>query len=368
MHPRHMRLAAFVILLTALTVLLFLVTPLIWPAVQIFILAGLITLALDTVVQWQVARGIPRWAATLDLLLVLILAASLLLYFIVPPLIMQFQQFVAVSPSLWTQATGLFGALLRRYPQLSGTFDITRFLSGFFMGAESWVQAARSVFTTAIGAVTASVLILVIVLYTLLNPWPLLFGLRGLFPRHWWGTIDHLAHAIADRIRGWVLGTLLLAVIVGGLDYLGLLLINLFYGPNLPFILLFSIIGALLEVIPVVGPIIATILPTLVGLSIDPVLGLLVLGLFTLIQQLESNVIVPIVMEKVVQMHPVSLLFALVVLSALFGLFGAIVAVPVASVLKVLYDEWYYPLLHDGRHPSPPPRETVPPPPPSPES
>jgi predicted PurR-regulated permease PerM len=62
-------------------------------------------------------------------------------------------------------------------------------------------------------------------------------------------------------------------------------------------------------------------------------------------------------MNRAVQLHPVTLLFMLVILSGLFGLFGALIAVPVASVLKVLYDEWYYPLIHQGKHPMHAPKE-----------
>jgi predicted PurR-regulated permease PerM len=271
----------------------------------------------------------------------------------------QFRAFVNAIPMLWMNITGQISAASRRFPQLEGAIDAGEIIRQLFMGAETWTGIAQNVFAGTVGALTAALLITVTVFYTLMDPWPLLYGLRGLFPDEWAGTIDRITRAVAERIRRWVIGTVALAVMIGTLDYVGLFLINLLFEPDIPFIFFFAILGGLLEVVPIIGPIIASVLPALVGFSIHPVLGLLVLGVFFLIQQLENTLIAPLVMHRAVHLHPVSLLFALFVLTGIFGLFGAIIAVPVASVFKVLYDEWYYPLLHHGNAPTPPPREKV---------
>jgi hypothetical protein len=60
-------------------------------------------------------------------------------------------------------------------------------------------------------------------------------------------------------------------------------------------------------------------------------------------------------MTRAVSLHPVTIIFTLVVMAGLFGIFGALIAVPVASALKIIYDEWYYPLMHEGQQPLCPP-------------
>jgi len=360
---QRVKFAAFVILLAALAVLLFYFLRATWEVLQIIIIAGLVVLALDWFVEKLVDRRIPRWAATLLILLVFILLVGLFVLFLIPPMVTQFEQLITALPALWAGLIARWEVFLTRFPAFRQVFEPGTFLVNLLKGAGSWAQTARTVFATAIGAFSTAFLIIVIAFYTLLNPWPLLYGLRGLFPETWWGTIDRLAHFIAVRIRGWVIGTFILSVTIGVLDYIALLLINLFSPQDMPFILFFAILGGLLEVVPIIGPIIAAVLPSLVAFSINPLLGVFVLLAFFLVQQLEGYILAPYVMHRTVNLHPVSLIISLVVMSSLFGIFGALISVPVASVVKVLYDEWYYPLMHEGKSPGLPPKEGPPEPP-----
>lgn len=353
----RLRFAGMVLVLVVLTVALLLAIPIVWPVLQIFTIVLLLTVALDGVIRWQMLRGLPRWAATVNLLFAAVLGIGIVVYLLLPPLLEQLQQFGAGFPKFWATVSTRVNVLFHRVPQLQQATDLNRFAEQVFSGAGAWLKTARSLFTSALGAVTAIILITISTLYLLFNPWPLLYGVRGLFPTSWWSTLDQLANSIAARIRAWALGTLFVSALIGVLDYIGLLIINQFFHHALPFIFLFAILGALLEIFPIVGPLIAIVIPTLVGFSINPLLGLYVLGVFLLIQELEAHIIIPLVMRQTLHLHPVSLIFALVVLSSLFGIFGAVIAVPVAATLKVLYDEWYYPLLHQGEAPLPAPEE-----------
>ncbi|OPZ81401.1 MAG: pheromone autoinducer 2 transporter [bacterium ADurb.Bin429] len=354
---RPMRLVAFGIALVALVVILFITAPLVWSVLQLFIIVALLVLALEPPVRWLTARRVPRGGAVA--LVVLATLALIILFFalVVPRIIEQIQQLFQALPGFWAQLTTRAEPWLRNYPQLAEALSPDRFFGQLSAASSALLSAASSIFASAVGALTALLLALVATIYALLRPLPLVFGLRGLFPSTWWPKVDSISAAIATRIRGWVLGTVALAIIIGALDYLALWIINLLYEPDIPYIMTFAVIGGVLEIVPVVGPIIATVLPAIAGFSLDPMLGLFVILAFFIVQQLENHLIVPLVMHQAVNLHPVSLLFALVVLSGLFGLFGAIIAVPVAAVFKVLYDEWYYPMMHDGRAPLSPPDE-----------
>jgi predicted PurR-regulated permease PerM len=361
---RVRRMLAFFVALTAVTVVVLVLVPRIWPTLQLFLIAGLLVVVLEPLIRWQVQRGIPRWAAALNILLLLMVAGGLVLLVLLPFLGEQAQAFAAGLPALWAQATARVNEWFFRFPLLREELDLVAIARAVLARSDPWLHAVQGVFTSTIGLVTALLVLVVVVFYTLLDPYPLVLGVRGLFPRDWWPTLERIAAAVAARIQAWAVGVLVLGGIIGILDFLALSLINRLYGPDLPFIALFAILAAMLEVLPVIGPILATVLPTLVGVAIDPWLGLLVLGAFFLVQQLEGTILAPIVLRQAVRMHPVSLLFALVVFSSLLGPLGALLAVPMAATLKVLYDEWYYPWMHPGERTPP----VVPPAPQAPQA
>lgn len=356
--PQKVRYAGFVILLVAFTAVLFLAAPLVWSVLQLLIIVSLLSLALETPVGWLVQRRVPRWSAVVFIMLLALLVVGIAVYFLIPPLMLQAQAFMTLLPRTWAQVGEQTGRYLHRFPEVERALDL-QYAWRFFVPGDrgALFGVVRGVFASAIGGVASVILTTVMTFYILLDPWPVVYGLRGLFPMEWWTTLDRIATAAAVRLRAWVVGIFLLATIVGAMDYLALLLINAFSPRDIPFILLFAIIGAVLELIPIIGPIMAAIIPALVGFAIDPVLGLLVLGAFTLVQQIENNLLAPVVMHTVIKLHPVSLIVAIVLLTGLFGFFGAVIAVPTAAVLKVLYDEWYYPLVHHGREPQAPPTD-----------
>ena len=93
--------------------------------------------------------------------------------------------------------------------------------------------------------------------------------------------------------------------------------------------------------IPNIGPVLSALPPLLITLAIDPMLAVYVLVLYIVIQQLENNLIVPLVMGQSLNLHPLSVTFTVLVMGALFGLLGAILAVPLCAVIKVCWEEFY---------------------------
>jgi predicted PurR-regulated permease PerM len=91
--------------------------------------------------------------------------------------------------------------------------------------------------------------------------------------------------------------------------------------------------------VPYLGPIISATLASLVGFLISPVTGLIVLGVLTIIQQLESNIIVPQLMKKVVGLNPILVILALLIGAKLGGTLGAILAVPIATAINVVIED-----------------------------
>jgi predicted PurR-regulated permease PerM len=98
--------------------------------------------------------------------------------------------------------------------------------------------------------------------------------------------------------------------------------------------------GGLTEVIPILGPWLGLIPAALVALTVSPLTAVLVIAAYILIQQAEAQFLVPKVMGKAVGLSPVIIIITLLIGAKLFGVVGAVVAVPVAAVISVIVQEW----------------------------
>lgn len=135
---------------------------------------------------------------------------------------------------------------------------------------------------------------------------------------------------VEDRLGGWLRGQLFLGLIIGMSVFLGLTIIGVNYAIPL------ALIAGVLEIIPIIGPIIAAIPAVLVALISSPILAVWVVVLYIIIQQIENNFIVPTVMKKTVGLPPLASLLALMIGGRLAGTVGIILAIPTLLVLQTV--------------------------------
>lgn len=149
---------------------------------------------------------------------------------------------------------------------------------------------------------------------------------------------EALVLAVEQTVGGWVRGELLLMLVIGGMTYLGLILLGI------PYALPLAVLAGLLEAVPNIGPTIAAIPAILLGLTVSPVIGLGTLAMSILIQQLENNLIVPKIMQSATGTAPLVTIIVLLVGYTLGGVAGAILAMPVFLTLQTLYQHFNLPL------------------------
>lgn len=136
---------------------------------------------------------------------------------------------------------------------------------------------------------------------------------------------------LSTKIGGYVRGVLVNMIVIGVLSFAGVALLGV------PYALLLGVIAALTESIPIVGPLLGGSAAVLVAsLALGPQKALEVAVLYLVIQQIEGNTLVPYVMNRAVALHPLAIVVALVIGSALLGVPGAILAVPTAAIVQVL--------------------------------
>ena len=117
---------------------------------------------------------------------------------------------------------------------------------------------------------------------------------------------------------------------------------------GLDFAIFFAVLSALLVVVPYFGAIAGAIPPVLFALTDSPGKALLVLGAYILVQQLESNVTIPIIMAQRVRLHPAVIAIGVVVVGQLFGFVGLFVAVPILSLIIIAVEEFWVKPVEEG--------------------
>ncbi len=134
------------------------------------------------------------------------------------------------------------------------------------------------------------------------------------------------------RLGGWLIGQGALMLIVGVLSYIGYLLLGIDYAISL------AILAGMLEMVPNLGPFIASTFAALVGFTTSPMLGLLAFCWGVIVQQLENHVIVPKVMKEATGINPLVTLLLVAAGAQIGGILGAILAIPLYLTLDSIYD------------------------------
>lgn len=142
--------------------------------------------------------------------------------------------------------------------------------------------------------------------------------------------VAKILREIEEKLGDWMRGQLLLSLIIGVLSYIGLFILQI------PYALPLAILAGLLEVVPVIGPILSAIPAVILALTISPILAGGVAAMYFIIQQLENHIIVPQVMKKAVGLNPLIIILAIAIGGRLLGVGGALLAVPIAVAVQII--------------------------------
>src|SRR5918912_3777818 len=130
---------------------------------------------------------------------------------------------------------------------------------------------------------------------------------------------------------------------------------------GIPYALFIGVLSGLLAFIPLVGAFVSVIPPVLLALASNPILAVWVILAYIAIHQVEAHLVQPVVMSRAVALHPVVVVFAILIMGTLFGLVGLLLAVPLVAASKVLVQElWVARMDRMGVDPRPPKQENKP--------
>ncbi|MFL5805668.1 MAG: AI-2E family transporter [Roseiflexaceae bacterium] len=281
--------------------------------------------------RWGVSQGL---AAQIAFALLIVLVGGII---------------AAVAPFILAQVSQVVADLPERYASVRATLAASR--SGLIRGMAAQLpsglfQNITAADGVALGTVVAatlpslgrglllSALVLFLSYYWLYYRALAVQSVALLVPLDYRADAIDLWNQIEAKIGAFVRGLALLGLLIAILAGTGFLLIGLPYAVTL------AIIAGLLEAIPYVGPFLTMALAGLVGLSVSPTMAALALGVAVVVQLVESTIVVPRVMDRAVGVRPVVTLLALGIFELLFGLLGALLAVPLAAVFQVLLDRF----------------------------
>lgn len=304
-----------IIFITAFLILLW-VLYLILDIILLLFLSFILVSALAPVVEKLTKWRIPKSIAVLAIFLAVIAALSSLTAVGLTPLINQtsnLTQRLADTITSLLQANFIDQSIIRQE-----FTDLSRHVVSFILGLFENLIAFASV--------------LVITFYLLMER-EKIEDFASSFSPDRQVQIKRLIGKIEYKLGAWLRGQIILSIFVGVLYYIGLTILGV------EFALPLAILGALLEIIPIIGPIIAAIPAVLIGLTVSPLLAALVAGLYLAIQQVESHVVVPQVMRRAVGLNPILVILAVTIGARLLGIGGALLAVPIAVVIQVILQE-----------------------------
>jgi predicted PurR-regulated permease PerM len=284
---------------------------------------------------------IPRPVGALVTLLAAVGALGLVIYLLIPPFVDQTNQFVDDVPSIVKDLEKVYADVTG---QSSGEVGdkVQRFFERYTDEPDRLIGPLTSIGLNVAGILGALVLILITAYYMAIRPEPLVEGLVRLAPPP---RREHLREVLG-RIRtswiGWMEGVVIDMLVTGVMLYVALTIVGL------DFAIFFAVLSALLVVVPYFGAIAGAIPPTLFALTDSPGKALLVLGAYILVQQLESNVTIPIIMAQRVRLHPAVIAIGVVVVGQLFGFVGLFVAVPILSLIIIAVEEFWVKPVEEG--------------------
>jgi predicted PurR-regulated permease PerM len=288
----------------------------------------------DLLQRWRCPRAI---GATLGLLIGLSAVAGLFAL-IVPVFTSEVDHFAQQLPHISDSLTRRLGRLTGSSPAHI-TSQVQHFVNSYTHNPSKLLGPVASFGESVAAGVAAIIVVLLTALYTAIHPDPLQSGLIRLFPVPRRQHVHHILVRLRTAYLGWLRGLFVGMIVLGGLTYLGLLLVGL------DFAAFFAVFTAVAMIVPYFGALASSIPPILYALTISPQKAIVVAIIYIGAHQLESNIIQPLVVARTVKLHPATVAIGVVAVDQLFGFIGLLIAVPIIATVSILADElWVKPL------------------------
>jgi predicted PurR-regulated permease PerM len=296
--------------------------------VIIVIFSMIFASAIDPLVDWLQRFKIPRALGVLVIYLLIIGIVAGVITLLVPPIA---EQISALAQQLPEYFSGDRLNLFQRLEDFARNVEITESARDFFTSiGQTLSSSTGGVFATVsgfFGGVFSVVSIAVLTFYLTAEEKGIKKFFQAVVPTRQHSYVNDLVTRIQLKLGAWLRSYFLLGLIVAILIYIGLSVFRIDYA------LVLALLAGLLEFIPFIGPIVAIIPALFLALTQNPILAVVVLVLYIVVNQIESHLLVPRLLQRAIGLNPVVVVLVLLVGAKLAGIIGLLLAVPLTIAL-----------------------------------
>lgn len=295
---------------------------------MILLVVFVISIALEPLVNKLAKQGVPKALSVIVLYFAFLIILGFFIYFVVPPVIVQMKEFALNIPYSTEK--------LSKINLSDTTSTINQLINSFTSKAAPITGGLVNAVISVFGGVVSAITVFVLTFYTVVESDSLRASLSRIIPVEKRDKLTLTLKRVSEKLGGWLQGQLTLMLIIGLVDGVALWILGIGFSLTL------GILAGLLEVIPVIGPVLAAVTAVFVAfITGAPIWKILVAVLiFVLVQQLENQILVPKIMQRAVGLSPVAVILAILIGNKLLGIGGAILAVPIAAGIQVFIEEY----------------------------
>ncbi len=316
------------------------------PVITYFLVAFIIVYFIAPLVNMMVVRKVPPVLAAICSFLLVLLFFGTVFYLILPGML---GELIRLSDFILMDYMPDFVRLMNQVEDMIREWDLqlteevaaeitqqaTELIRGLPGYIDSFVNRLFAYSQDVISGLWAAFVIVFIVFYLLVAQGSVRQYITRLFPVVYRSDVKYILGTVDEKVGGYIRGTIIRCFVVG------ILVGTFLYLAGMPFSLMLGVMAGLLDVIIYVGPVLSAVPAVLLSLVPGTPHFLLVIGIYVLVQFIESMVLTPLLMGKAVDLSPLTIIAAILIGAQLGGLVGIIISIPVAAVLKVLLNYYY---------------------------
>lgn len=300
-----------------------------------FIISFFISYLLNPLITAMEAKGIKRSVGIIIIYAVFLAFLLFVCLYMVPILIRDMGKLIGALPGYNAMFRNIISYYEEKFKLIALPAGIKAAIDNNINRMENYVVSYLESATTFIILLVSkmfNIMLMPILVYYFLKDFKnVMERLSRLIPRKYRSQTVRIFSNVDSILGNYVRSQLILSAVIGIMTTVALFILRI------NFAIIIGIINGVTNIIPYFGPIIGAIPAVLIALLQSPVKALYTIGVLTVIQQVESDIICPKITADSVDLHPLTVIFALMAGGELFGVTGLILGVPVAAALKVIY-------------------------------
>lgn len=314
----------------------------IWQAVAVCIVTALVVFLLHGFVNKLQTRGIPRWGGTTIAFLLIIVVIVGCFMAVIPAMIQQLTSFSQQLPTYMSEIQKFVSSASSSTTLVDGES-----INSLITQAMSFVRTQAGALASSLasgvmgGLVSAGNVVLITFISAICSFWILLDlptitrELRSLVSKKYQNDVDVITHAFGTAVYGWAKSTILCALITGVASWLAFLILGI------PYSVVLGFLCGILYFIPYIGPMVSCAIVAIIALFVSPLVCIISIVVNVVINNIVGNVISPKLMKSSVNVYPALILVAILIGSAIGGIPGMLLSIPVIGAVQGMFIAYY---------------------------